>query len=169
MGINATTPDATTISTVTPAARRGYRTVRTTLVVFAAGAAIGALAGCSGGSSTAGAKPAGAKPAGAAPQASTDGYLLNTAPAARSGKVPSPTDDQRMQLVYILEAVNPGVSTDESSLVKKSVEVCGRMLAGDSSGKVAAQTRQQFTNGGYTPSPEEVLAMDMAITATFCR
>ena len=54
-----------------------------------------------------------------------------------------------------------------------SVVLAGGGLSGGqvygSSDKIAAQTRQQFTNGGYTPSPEEVLAVDMAITATFCR
>jgi hypothetical protein len=160
---------------VTPI-RRHPRGMRATLLAVAAVAGLGLLTGCGGGSATTAttgstgstSSVSTATTPGAAPAAGPD-YTLNTAPAARAGKVPEPSDSQRQQLVYILEAVNPGVSTDETSLTAKSVEVCGHMLGGDSSAAIAEETRQQFTSGSYTPSPEEVQAMDMAITATFCR
>jgi hypothetical protein len=140
---------------------RVRQTVRTAVVGLAA-LSIGVLAGCGGGSST-----ASATAAGATPQAASSGLV--TAAPARGGNSPTPTDDQRKQLVYILEAVNPRVSTDASSLVKKSMELCGQMLGGASSSKIADATRQQFTNGSYTPSPAEVQAMEATIVASFCR
>ncbi len=172
MAVTVTTPNS-----IETSGRRYSRTMRTTLVTLAAVAAIGSLAACGSSSSASGSTPAAAATGAAAAGATSAGDLspadidsiLNTAPAARSGKVPTPEGDQRLTLVYILEAVNPGVSTDEGALVKKSVEICSGMLGGASADKLAAQTRQQFTNGAYTPSPEEAQAMDMAITATFCR
>jgi hypothetical protein len=143
---------------------RTRRTMKAALVAVTAVATIGVLTGCGGGSSS-----SGSSPAAATPNADSSTYQLNTAAAARSGKAPTPSGDARTQLVYILEAVNPGVSTDEDSLVSKSVEICGHMLNGDSSTKITQETRTQFSNGSYTPSPAEVQAMDMAITATFCR
>ena len=145
--------------------------LRAVAIGVAAAAAVSVLAGCGGSSSTSSAAPAAAAKSSTVttPQADSSDYQLNTAAAPRSGSVPSPDDSQRMQLVYILEAVNPKVSTDEDALVKKSVTICGRMLAGDSNSKITAQTRQAFSNGSWAPSPAETQAMDMAITASFCR
>jgi hypothetical protein len=145
--------------------RRSRRTVKAALVTVTAVAAIGVLAGCGGGSSSAGAASTGTA---ATPDAASTTYALHTQAAVDAGGVPALTNDQRKQVVYILEAVNPGVSTDAASLVKKSVSICGDMRHGVPGSKIAKETREQFSNGSYTPSPAEVQAMDMAIVGTFC-
>jgi len=151
---------------------RGGRAL-TVATVAVAMLALGALSGCGGGSSTSGSvpqTPTSTAPGTATPGATTPGATTpGTTAAARPGAVPVPDDDERKQLVVILEAVNPGVSTDEAALVRTAIGICGHILGGDPAATISAETRRGFTHGAYTPSPAEIQAMDAAITATFCR
>ena len=155
---------------------RGGR-VPTAVAVAAVMITVGALSGCGGGSLTPGSVPQAATstaagtamPGATMPGATTPGATTPGTAAARPGTVPVPDGDERKQLVTILEAVNPGVSTDEAALVQTSIGICGHILGGDPGATIAAETRRGFTHGAYTPSPAEIEAMDAAITATFCR
>ena len=80
-----------------------------------------------------------------------------------------PDAAERKTLLIILEAVDPGMGTNEAALVHKSVAVCGHILGGDSADQVVSLTERQFTNDVYVPRGEQVTAIDMALTATFCR
>jgi hypothetical protein len=129
---------------------------------------IAALSACGGGSSSGSASSSSAgATAGASVAATSDG--IKTAPAARSGSVPSPDAGQRTQLVYILKAIDPGVSTDDDALVRKSVEVCGRMLKGEGGAALDKDIQKEFGNGSYLPQGEQLQAFALTLTNTFCR
>lgn len=92
-----------------------------------------------------------------------------SAPASVDGGSPDGlTANQLHQLLVILEAVNPGVSTDETALVNGSLMVCSHIKAHESDAAVEAVATREFSNGTYQPSPEEAQAMRMAIAKTFC-
>ena len=111
------------------------------------------------------------KNAGASTQSTPDdsgSVQLNTAPAS-GGKAPTPTGDQRKTLLYLLKAIDPGMSTNDDNLVSKSMELCGHMLAGDPTAKLDSETQKLFTNGSYTPQDYQIQAIQLALTAEFCR
>ena len=89
-------------------------------------------------------------------------------PVAAGGSPDGLTPNQLHQLLTILEAVNPGVSTDEAALVNASLRVCTHITAREPAAAVEALITDEFANGPYRPSPEEAQAIDMAIAKTFC-
>ena len=91
----------------------------------------------------------------------------STVPAGGVGV--RPDSDESKTLVYLLEAIDPGMGTDANGLIGKSVTVCQHILGGDSAGQVNAVIQQQFTNGSYVPRGEQLTAIDLAMTQIFCR
>jgi hypothetical protein len=177
MVIRSTTPDEPSLSgNATDDGLRAGRPIRTVMVALAGVVTLGVLAGCGGGSSasTAAPKPGAATAAAtsAATQTTPDDSStpqLNTAPASVGGKVPTPTGDDRKTLLFLLKAIDPKMIQDDSTLISKSEELCGHMLAGDSTAKLHAETQKIFTKGSYTPESYQMLAIEQAIVAEFCR
>ena len=122
------------------------------------------------------ASPAAAPPAAAPTPTTLTSTLVTTpptspapAPAHTAGSSPGRlTPNQRYQLLTILEAVNPGVSTDEAALVSSSFTVCTHITAHESDAAVDAVITDAYSSGQYVPSPEEAQAIRMAIAKTFC-
>ncbi len=175
MTIRETTSLEATLAVVpAPGRRGGRRAVRATLLTSAVVTGLCALTACGGGSSSA-SSPASAPAASIAASATTaadgasDDAGVPTAPAARSGSVPTPEGDTRKTLVYILQALDTKMNQDPDTLVKKSVDLCRQMLAGDKGKKLDADTSKEFTNGSWVPQGEEVTALELAMTQTFCR
>ena len=102
------------------------------------------------------------------PTTTTAALTTTPAPAAAGNASDGLTPERLHQLLVILEAVNPGVSTDETALVNASLMVCSHIHAHESDAAVDAVATNEFTNGAYTPSPEEAQAMRMAVAKTFC-
>ncbi len=178
MVIRSTTPDDPSPSgNATDVRPRAGRPISTVMVALAGVVTLGVLAGCGGGSSAstaAGApKPAAtADQATASTQATTDDSStpqLETAPASVGGKVPTPEGDQRKTLLFLLKGIDPKMIQDDSTLISKAKELCGHMLAGDSTAKLHAETQKIFANGSYTPEDYQMLAIEQAIVAEFCR
>jgi hypothetical protein len=129
-------------------------------------ALVWALSACGGSSS--GGNDAATAAASPAAVSETTTAAADSGSGSNSGS-PTPTGDDKDHLVYVLESVNPGVGKDDDALVKKSMSVCTAILGGKSAADVQAQTGKEFTNGSYTPSPEEIKAIDATIVAYFCR
>jgi hypothetical protein len=106
-----------------------------------------------------------------APTSPTSSAATPATSAASSASIPplTPADDEAQTLVTIIEAVNPGISTDKTTLVADSTAVCQRILAGQPSAQIIPAIQQQFKNGSFIPKPAEAKAIEAAITATFCR
>jgi hypothetical protein len=148
-----------------PGRTRVGRVQRATLIVSAAAVGVAVLAGCGGSSSSGSASPA----SGAAAAAGSSADAVPTVPAARSGSAPTPEGDERKQLIYLEEAIDPGVSTDGDALVQKSVDVCGRMLKGEGGKTLDKDIQKEFANGSYLPQGEQITAFELALTQLFCR
>jgi len=153
-----------TIATLTKTATG--RPMRVVALALAGVATVGVLAGCGGGSSSATASTQASTKV--TPGDSSDPQL-NTAPAARSGGAPTPTGEQRKELLYILKAIDPGMSTNDDFLVSRSMELCGHMLKGESTAKLNADTAKEFRNGSYVPQGEQLTAIQLLLTTEFCR
>jgi hypothetical protein len=91
-----------------------------------------------------------------------------TSSAAPAGSVPSPSGDQLKQMLYILKAIDPGMGTDDAHLVSASLKLCGVILSGAPQAQIDNVAASAFANGSYKPQGEELQAVELTMTQTFC-
>ncbi|MFF4557152.1 DUF732 domain-containing protein [Streptomyces sp. NPDC001422] len=79
---------------------------------------------------------------------------------------PSPAEEK--QLLSKLKAINPGITVNEERAVRRAVNTCQEIQAGDSPQTLIKNTSYRFTGGNATVNEDQALQIIKAVKGTFC-
>ncbi|GAA3026077.1 DUF732 domain-containing protein [Streptomyces glomeratus] len=99
---------------------------------------------------------------------------VSTSPKAKPSEAPAPIkfDEpnaaEEKQLLSKLHAINPGITVNEERAVRRSVNTCQEMQAGNSMKSIVTNTSARFTGGDATVDERQAAEVVKAVKDTFC-
>ncbi|MFE5140680.1 DUF732 domain-containing protein [Streptomyces fagopyri] len=83
-------------------------------------------------------------------------------------KFDEPDKAEEKALLTKLKAINPGITVNEERAVRRAVNTCQEIHAGDSPQTLIKNTSYRFTGGNATVNEDQAFQVITAVKGTFC-